>query len=824
METLRHDVRYALRLLWKDRTFAVTVIATLAVCIAANTAIFAVVRSVLLRPLPYPQADRLVFLYDAFPNAGVERAGTSVPNYLDRSREVRALEAAALYQFTAPTLGEGTSIEGGDGMVVTPSFFRVLGVAPHRGRTFTEPEGTPGSDHVVILSYGYWKRAFAGQDSAIGREVRVNGELRTVVGVLPEGFAFINPDVVIWQPTAFSAEDMSEEARHSQNHESIGRLAPGATVEQAQQQIDALNQRILEKAGRMKPLLVNAGYHSRVTRLDADLVRQVRRTLQLLWGGALFVLLIAAANITNLVLVRATGRAKELATRHALGAGRGRMARQLLTETLVLTLIAGLLGLALGTWSLGWVSSSGLTDLPRGHEIRLDPWVVTFTIGLACLGGMAISVVPLAQLAGLDLTLAMREDGRTGTASKRTGVVRRSLVAVQIAVAFVLLIGAGLLFTSFQRLLAVDPGFRADHVLTGSVNLPFASYGSNDAKRRAFVDRALAGIRALPGVTGAAVTSDLPFGPGGSSTVIVPEGQAMTPVESVVSPNVLRVTPGYFETLGVKLVDGRWFDDRDRDGAPRTIVLDARLAKHFWPSGGAVGRRVFQPDSPEQLHSPGPNVKWIEVIGVVAAVKQRALVDNEDARVGAFYYPYAQSPTSNISFVVKTTRDAMQSVNSVRRVITGLDSQLLFGDVEALPTRVERSLQPRRTPMLLALAFGAVALLLASIGIYGVLAYQVSQRTREIGIRMTLGGEPASILRLVLREGAVLVAIGLGTGIAGAVALRQVIASQLYGVGALDPLVLGTVALVLSMAAFVACLAPARRASRVNPVVALARR
>lgn len=575
METLGHDLRYALRLLWKDRTFAVTAISTLAVCIAVNTAIFAVVRSVLLRPLPYPHADRLVFVYDAFPNAGVERAGTSVPNYLDRSREVRALESEALYQFTAPTLGEGASVEGGDGMVVTPSFFRVLGVAPHRGRAFTEAEGTPGRDHVVILSYGYWNRAFAGQDSAIGREVRVNGELRTIVGVMPEGFAFLNPDVVIWQPTAFSAQDTSEEARHSQNYESIGRLAPGATVEQAQQQIDALNERVVQNAGHMRQLLVNAGYYSRVTPVAEDLVRQVRRTLQLLWGGALFVLLIAAANITNLVLVRATGRAKELATRHALGAGRGRMARQLLTETLLLALIGGLLGLVLGTWSLGWVSSSGLTDLPRGYEIRLDPWVVTFTIGLACLGGMAISVVPLGQLTGLDMTLAMREDDRTGTSGTRTRFVRRGLVALQVAVAFVLLLGAGLLFASFQRLLAVDPGFRADHVLTGSVNLPFASYGSNDAKRRAFVDRALSGIRALPGVTGAAVTSDLPFGPGDSSTVIVPEGRAMASVESVVSPNVLRVTPGYFETLGVKLIDGRWFDDRDRDGAPRTIVLDA---------------------------------------------------------------------------------------------------------------------------------------------------------------------------------------------------------------------------------------------------------
>jgi predicted permease len=796
MDTLRQDLRFAVRLLWKDRSFAATAILTLALCIGANAAIFTVVRSVLLRPLPYPQSDRLVFSYDSFPGAGVDRAGTSVPNYLDRQTLVPAFESQALYQDRGFAVGEGSSTEGVAGMRVTPSFFRVLRASPHRGRLFTEEEAVEGREHVAIVSFGYWQRALAGSNAAIGRDIRINSERHTIVGVLPESFTFMNPDIAIWVPATFNAEMRSEDARYSQNHEAIARLATGATIEQAQQQIDAQTRRNIERAGNLKQLLVNAGYRTRLVSLELDVVRNVRRTLHLLWGGVLFVLLIAAANITNLVLVRASGRMKELATRHALGAGHGRMARQLLTETLLLTAVGGLFGLALGWWSLEWLSSLGLAELPRGHEIQMDWAVIGFTLGLALLQGLIISIVPLAQLAGLNLTIVMREDGRTGTASRTTGLVRRGLVTFQVALAFVLLIGAGLLFTSFRKLLAVDTGFKAEHVLTGSVGLPFARY-ADDAKRAAFVNRALEGVRRVPGVVAAGVTDTLPFGYGSNSSVIVAEGYVMAPGESVISPNNLRVTPGFFETLGVQLKRGRFFTESDTPDAPRVVIVDERLAKKF---------------------------KWLQVVGVVGAVKLRELVEGEQSRQGAYYFPYAQTPDNDVGFVIKTTDDPMQVAGAVRRALAGIDPELLFGDVRALPERVESSLHSRRTPMLLSLGFGTVALLLASIGIYGVLAYQVSQRTREIGIRMTLGSDAAGILRLILREGTVLVLIGLAAGVAGTLALKQVIASQLYGVGALDPLVLGSVSAVLALAALFACLAPARRAARVDPVVALAQR
>jgi predicted permease len=824
VDTLRQDLRFALRLLWKDRAFAVTAILTLALCIGANTAIFTIVRSVLLRPLPYPQADRLAYPYESFPGAGVERGGTSIPNYLDRATQVKAFESQALYHTDGLTVGEPGSTESLTAMVVTPSFFRVLRTSPLRGRTFTEEEGNEGHARVTVLGYGYWQRAFGGRDSAVGQDVRINGERYAIVGVMPDDFTFLNPAVQLWTPLRFSAEERSEDARYSQNNEQIARLAPGATLAQAQQQLNAQTTRNIESAGALKPLLINSGYGMHVVSFEQDVVRDIRRTLNLLWGGVLLVLLIAAANITNLVLVRASGRMKELATRHALGAGHARMARQLLTETLLLTLVGGLLGLALGAAGLRALTTLGLSEIPRGNEVRMDWAVVLFTVGLAALQGVLISVVPLAQLAGLNLNIVMREDGRTGTASRRTGLVRRALVTVQVALAFVLLIGAGLLFASFRQLLAINPGFTAEHVLTGLVSLPGPRYGGNDAKRRDFVDRTLAGIRRLPGVAAAGATTDVPFTNGSSSSVIVAEGYVMAPGESVISPNFMRVSPGYFEALGVRLVRGRFFTDSDTADAPRVIIIDERLAKKFWPNADPIGRRMLQPDKPEDLSKPGPDAKWTQVIGVVATVKQEGLVDGDQTRIGAYYRPYAQQTSGDIGFVVKTTSDPMQVVASTRQAIAQVDPDLVFSDVKALPERVEGSLHSRRMPMLLSLGFGAVALLLASIGIYGVLAYQVSQRTREIGIRMSLGSDAAGILRLILREGAVLVLIGLGVGVAGAVALRQVIASQLYGVGALDPSVLLSVSAVLMFAAFVACLAPARRAARVNPVVALAQR
>ena len=820
MDVLRQDLLFALRLLRRDRAYTAAVVLTLAVCLGANTAIFTVVRSVLLRPLPYPEAHQLVFSYDSFPGAGVERAGTSVPNYFDRSVLKDVFDEVALYQWSGYKVGQGTGAEGVSAMNVTPSFFRVLRASAERGRLFREEEGTPGREKVAILSRAFAARQPGGVDGVVGQKLRLNDQVYDVVGVLPERFHFLSPEVRVFVPLAFTDEERSEERRWSQNHQQIARLDGGVTLAVAQARIDAMNASVVERAGPLKTALVNAGYATRLVAFDADLVRDVRSALQLLWGGVLFVVLIAAVNITNLSLVRATSRLKELATRNALGAGRGRVARQLITEALLLTAVGGALGLLVGYWSLGALEWLGLSDLPRAHEIRMDATVLAFTFGLAVVLGVVVGLAPAIHVSRANLNAILRDEGRGGTAGRGARYVRRGLVVSQVALAFVLLIGAGLLLASFQRLLGVDPGFTADHVLTGRVS-PLESRYPDDAALRSYTSRMLERVRALPGVEAAGVSSFLPFSWDDSSSVIIPEGYTPSPGESVVSPNQLYVTPGYLEALRVKLRRGRYFSDSDTAEAPGVVIVDERLAAKFWPNADPIGRRMYLPDKVEDIVKPGPDTRYLHVVGVAATVKLKGLIEGENARAGAYYIPYAQSPSRGIGLAVHSRGDVAATTAAVQRVLSEIDPEMQASDVFTMTDRVEKSLNPRRAPMLLSVAFGAVALLLAAVGLYGVLAYQVSQRTREIGIRMALGGDTRSILKLVMSEGALLVALGLAAGLAGAVAMRSVIASQLYGVGALDPLELVVTLGVLAITSLVACLGPARRAVRVNPVVAL---
>lgn len=819
MHIFRRDLVFAWRMLRKDRAYAAAVILTLAICLGANTAIFTVVRSVLLRPLPYPEPERLISSYDSFPGAGVERAGTSVPNYFDRRAITDIFEEVALYQWAGLRAGDGAAAEGVSAMRVTPSFFSVLDTNAANGRLFREEEGTPGKDKVAIVSHAYASRQ-GGPAAIVGRQIRLNDVLYEVVGVLPEEFHFLSPEVRVYVPIAFAPEDRGEDRRHSQNHEQIARLVRGVTLEQARARVEALNAQIIERAGPLKAALINAGYTTRMARLQDDLVRDVRAALTLLWGGVLFVVLIAAVNIANLSLVRASGRMKELATRSAIGAGRGRIMRQLVTEATLLTAVGGALGLLVGFWSLDALEWIGLTDLPRAHEVRLDASVFGFTLSLALVLGFVVGVTPAMQLARASLSDMLREEGRSGTAGRGARHVRRGLVVAQVALAFVLLVSAGLLLASFQRLLGVNPGFDAAHVLTGRVS-PLETRYPDDASLRSYTSRALERLRALPGVEAAGATSFLPFSWDGNSSVVIPEGHSMQPGESVVSPNQLYVTPGYLEAMKVPLERGRFFTDADGPDAPRVVIVDEQLADRFWPGADPVGRRMYVPQRPEDVVKPGADVIWLRVVGVVGNVKMKGLVEGEQARAGAYYMPFDQDPSRNIGLAVRSQGDLAATTAAVQRALSDIDPELRATDVFSMSERVERSLTPRRAPMLLSTAFGLLALLLASVGLYGVLAYQVSQRTREIGIRLALGSEPTGIVRLVLSEGVLLVALGLVGGFAGAIALRSAIASQLYGVGPLDPLVMTAAVLVLSAVALLACLGPARRAARVSPLVAL---
>jgi len=820
MDALRQDLIYAFRVLRKDRAYAVAVILTLAICLGANTAIFTVVRSVLLRPLPYPEPDRLVSSFDAFPGAGVERAGTSVPNYVDRRAMTDVFSGAALYQWSGYRVGEGTRAESVSAMDVTPSFFHVLGARPASGRLFAEGDGTPGRNKVAVLSHTFAARQPGGLDRVVGNRLRLDGEVYDIVGVLPESFSFLNPEVRLFVPLAFTPEELGESARHSQNHELVMRLAPGVTLALAQARVDAQNARVIERAGPLKEVLLNAGYSTKLLPLEDDIVRNVRAALQMLWGGVVFVVLIAAVNITSLSLVRANGRLKELATRNAIGAASRRLAKQLIAEATLLMIVGASLGVGLGLSALDAIEWIGFTELPRAHEIRIDGVVLAMTLGPALLLGIIVGAVPALQLARVSLSSVLGEEGRSGTSGRSAKYARRSMVVAQVALAFVLLMGAGLLLASFQRLLGVNPGFVPEHVLTGRVS-PLATRYPDAAALRSYASKALARVRALPGVELAGLSSYLPFSWDNSSSVIIPEGQASKATESVVSPSQLYVSPGYLETLKVPLKSGRLFTDSDIPEAPRVVIVDEQLARRFWPNQDPVGRRMYLPNAPEDVAKPGPKVTWLHVVGVVGTVKLRGLEEGEDARAGAYYQAYAQAPRRGIGWAIRSRGDAAAITAAVQQALAEIDPELRMTDVFTMSARVDRSLNSRRAPMFLSLGFGGVALLLAAVGLYGVLAYHVNQRTREIGIRMALGSQPSGILRLVLGEGSLLVVLGLAGGLAGALALQSVIAGQLYAVGPLDPAVmLGTVA-ILAATSFIACLGPARRAARVSPIVAL---
>jgi predicted permease len=823
MERFLQDLTYGARLLVKNKGFTITAIVTLAVCIAANAAVFCIVNAVVLRPLPFTEAGRIVTLYNSYPGAGVQRAGNGVPDYYDRLRDVAVFEHQALFNNQGLTIGSAGDAERVTAMRATPSFFRLLGVRALRGRVFNTDEGEIGREQKVVLSYALWQRRFGGRDDAIGRDLRVNGVPYTVVGVLPRDFHLPSDsdEPQIFVPAAFTPEQKSDEARHNNNWEMIGRLKPGATIEEVRRQVNALNARNLDRFPEFKDIVVNAGFNTKAVMMQDDVVRDVSGTLYLLWAGAAFVLLIGVVNVANLVLVRATTRLKELATRHVLGAGPGRLARQLLTETTLLTLLGGAFGLLLGYWTLSVIRRLGIEQLPRANEIHLDAAVVAFTFALSLAMGLFLGIVPILSIRRSTLHQAFREEGRSSTGGRRARVMRAALVTTQVAIALVLLVGAGLLFASFRRVLGVDPGFKAENVMTARVALPATAYPDATA-RRAFMARALDSIRALPGVASAGVTNSIPFGDSFNASVILAEGYVTRPGESLVAPFQIVAGDGYFEAMRVSLVRGRLFDRRDSDSSMPVVIVDERMARKFWPNTDPVGKRMFRPDSAQDLVKPTANTRFLTVVGVVREVKYVGLAPvAEIDPAGACYFPATQQPLANLFFAIRTRSEPANVVPALRRAVAAIDPEMPVYDVKTMVERMDTSLMNRRTPMLLALAFAAVALFLAAVGVYGVLAYQVTQRSREIGIRMALGGRTTSIFRLVFRDGLAMVGIGMVIGLAGALAVGRSLQSQLFGVRSMDPGVISLVAVLLALVALVACVVPALRATRVDPVRAL---
>jgi predicted permease len=796
METLLQDLKFGVKLLWKEKALSLTVLLTLAVCIGANTAIFSVINAVLLEPLPFHEPDRLVRVFNSYPNAGVERASSSAPDFFYRREQVQAFEEVAEFQFWGHTVGDPGSTERARSMRVTASLFPLLGIRPSIGRTFNEEEMEVGNEQKVILSYGFWQERYGGDD-----------------------FHFLGQqDSRFFVPIPYTSEDRTPERLHNNNFEMIARLRPGATIEQATHQIAALDAGLMDEfpIPNARQILEDAGYHVQVHNLKDDLLRDVSPTFIMLWFGVAFVLLIGCLNIANLMLARSNVRMGELATRIALGADRARLSRQLLTEAVLIAGLGGLLGLAVGAAGLRLIETMGVEDLPRGTEVAIDGAVVLFTFLLAAAAGIFFGAIPLLHIFRTDLNAVFRAESRTGTASRRAVLLRSALVTGQVAIAFVLLIGAGLMFASMRAALNVDPGFQPSSVLTGYISLPGSSYPDDPAQLQ-FTDDLLHEVRALPGVTAASVTSMIPFGGGGSSTVILPEGYVPRPGESMLAPWNTTAGPGYFEAMQIPLLAGRYFDDTDTEDGTQVIIIDRWLAQRYFPDENPVGRRMLwgtvpgmEEDEEDYLYT---------IIGVVGDIRQNDLTQSE--HVGAYYFTYKQNPIGFLTLTVRTEMEPMSLTPSLRSVVNRIDPDLPFYYPETMEQRIADSLVRRRTPMLLLSGFAVVALFLAAVGIYGVLAYSVTQRTREISIRMAIGSSPQQVFGMVVTQGLLVVGLGLVIGLAGSLLLVRLVRALLYGVQPTDPLVLTAVIVTLAACGFVACWLPARRATRIDPVIVL---
>ncbi len=820
LEGCVRDMRFAVRTLGKSPAFTAVTFLTVALCIGANTAIFAIVNSVLLRPLPGPHAGDIVLMSNLYPKAGVVYdTESSAPDYYDRLSKVTALEEQAMFRRVNQALELNGVPEQIPGMTVTPSFFPLVGVYPLYGRAFDEGESETGANQRVILSYALWKQLYGGDPSAIGRQLRLDGTPLTVVGVMPRDFVFVDPDVRFWVPLAFSREQRTE--YHNNNWCNIGRLKRGASVAQVQSQINALNAANLEQFPQFKVMLIQAGFWTKVEPLQQMVVRDVKDALYLLWGGALLVVLIGGLNIANLALARWSARRKEIATRLAIGASRTGIARQLIVENVLLSSAGGVAGLALGQGSLAALSAAGLDRFPRAYEVHIGWTVVLMGLGIAVALGVFVALGSLVSVIKVDVNSMLRNGARTGETGVPARRLRQTLVGAEVGFAFVLLVGTGLLLTSFRHLLAVDPGFTSRGVITATTSVPSSKYPSGAALREV-VNRSLEAIRAVPGVASAGVTSRIPLGGEYDDSFILAEGYVTKPGESLISPRRLAVTPGYFETMKIGLVRGRYFEQRDTDSAPGVVIVDEELARHFWPNEDPIGRRMFQPDNPDHPTVTDSNTRWYSVVGVVRSVRLEDLAGARSA-FGAYYFPYAENPSRTYTFAIRANHDGDMSAvtRAVRQAVAQVDPELALFDIKTMEERTELSMSSRRTSMTLATIYGGLALFLSSIGIYGVLAYLVTQRKREIGIRIALGSTSAGIVRFVLRECLVLVAIGLSLGLAGAVAMRRLIATQLYDVYPLDPLVVGGVTLLLGIVALAACVVPACRAMRTDPIVAL---
>ncbi len=804
-----NNVRYAFRQLRKAPAFTFTALATIAICLGANLAIFAVINSILLRPLPFPESDRLVTIFNTYPKAGVENDGSSVTNYYERRGNIPAISSLSIFLYRPEPVGEPGSTEQEEVMRVSAEFFTTLGVGLARGRSFTEEEMGEKSA-VVVLTDGFWRARLNSDPNVLGRDLRVNGIPRKIVGVLPPDFRFLSSEARLYLPYKSGPEQRGPATRHSGGGAlgMIARLKPGATIAEAQAQIDAHNAAV-EKDNPEATMMAEAGFRSPVISLHAHHVRSIRPTLWLMQAGVLFLLLIGAVNLINLLLIRASGRTKEMAIRQSMGASRAHVVKQVLTESVLLTAAGGLLGVMVGAWGTQLLQVLGANRLPLGADIAFDGWLAAIGLISSVVLGLLITV-PIAWFnLGSHLANALQSESRTGTVSRAAQRLRHGFIVTQIALAFVLLAGAALLGLSLKKVMAVSPGFRADHILAGECALTW-QLGKD---RVAIVERLLEAIRQQPGIAAAGTITNIPLSGDNGKTAVTPTGYVPPAGQTMQGHYSYGVSGDYFAALGIPLREGRFVTSEDSHRSDRVCVVDEDFARRYWPNGGALGQRLAHAGESEES-------KLFTIVGVVGAVKQAELT--EAAGQGAVYLPYAQHGNAAAFFVVARTSQSPEAfAETLRKLVRATQPEIAIDNIRSMDMRVAESLIARRSPALLAGIFAGVALLLAAIGTYGVLSYAVAQRTREIGIRMAVGAQRLEIGTYFLSLGLRLLTAGTILGVVGAWAAGRAMQTVLFGVPALPIGTFVWTALVMGVVSLVACLIPAHRAAKVDPMVAL---
>lgn len=805
METLLKDIRYGVRGLWKRPGFTVVAVLTLALGIGANTAIFSVVNAVLLRPLQFRDADRLVMIWEDAGFLGFPRNTPAPANYVDWKNQTQSFEdVAATAEQTFNLTGDGTP-ERVAAYAVTANFFPIFGVSPALGRGFTPDDDRPGAHKVAVISHELWQTRYASDSQIVNHDIQLDGDKYTVIGVMPAGFQFFESDVRLWVPIAFEPEDLASRGNHYLKV--VALMKPGVTLNQAQADVSAVQARI----GKDHP---DETFNGKVTAIVMPLREQltgdVRGSLFVLLVAVAFVLLIACANVAGLLLARAVGRRREIALLVALGASRTRVVRQLLTESLLLSATAGILGSILAYFSFAFLQKLIPEQMALLTSLNLDTRILVFTLALSIVTGIIFGLVPALQSAKVNLNDALKQSTRVTS----SGRLRSALIVFEVALSIVLLVGAGLLIQTLFRLFNQYDALKPEQVLTMRTVLPRAKY-KELPQRIAFYQQVLDRVEHLPGVISAGYTTSVPLIWKGGTSGFSPEG-IKDPIPGMAyDANHRQVSANYLQTMNIALRQGRYFTDQDDENSMPVAIVNETMAREYWPGQNAIGRRFKLGDLPD-------DAPWIQIVGIVADVRQMGLDEPVKAEM---YFPFQQVPQYDFytprDLAIRSSGDTSGLVSSVRTIVHEVDSDQPVSNVATMSDVLGVEATQRRMGVIMLVAFAGLALLLASLGIYGVLAYFVTQHTNEIGLRMAVGASPFNILALVLKKGMGLTLLGVGIGLVASFALTRLMSSLLFGVKASDPVTFVAVPLVLAAVALVACLIPARRAMKVDPMIAL---